>query len=320
MKRLRLIGLLILTAPIVGLSQITFDGANSTWGSGNAFSDMTTPGVWRTDITPDGSTAYAAGATSGDFYVFGFANQSPSATAHYDLSGTDLSAGTVLTLTFTGLSAAPNYVAMTGGELTAYNYNAGTLTLTTSTVNPVASASDSDGSTLGSVFGLLLDYGSGNNYSGTVFQTDMYWGDITGMVGGYAGSSPTAGINANGINGQSASFIAHLPVSFLQANGINTPNDCIALVQKEGNRYNITIIRELHAGTNMFGDVGYTYEGTSNFDFDGTSNDDYVKATYSNSVWSAGNIGIAAVPEPSAYAAILGAFSLIGMLIYRRRS
>lgn len=49
---------------------------------------------------------------------------------------------------------------MTSGALTAYSYNATTdkLTLTTSTVDPVASASDT-GNALGSAFGLILDYG-----------------------------------------------------------------------------------------------------------------------------------------------------------------
>lgn len=147
----------------------------------------------------------------------------------------------------------------------------------------------------------------------------MYWGDMAAEASGYSGDSPIAGINADGLNGTSATFVAHLSVGFLQANGINSPNDCIALVQKSGGNYNITIVRELHASSNTFGDVGYTYEGASTFDLYGSGNDDYVKATYSNSVWSAGNIGITAVPEPSTYALIMGALSLVGLVAHRRR-
>lgn len=314
-----LVAVLALCFPTAALSQITFDGSSSMWGAGNSFSEAGTPGSWRTDVTPDGTTAYAGGGSDGTFYVFGFANTTPGATATYDLSSTDLSAGTSLDLVFTGLSAAPNYIAMTGGSLTAYSYNSGTLSLTTSTVNPVASASDTTGNTLGSAFGLILDYGGSTDLSGTVFQTDMYWGDVSAMDNGYSGDTPIAGINADGQNGTSATFIAHLTVAFLQANGINSPNDCIALVQKSGSSYNITIMRELHASANTFGDVGYTYEGASTFDLDGSGNDDYVKATYSNSVWSAGNIGVTAVPEPSTYALILGAVCLAGVAVRRRR-
>lgn len=312
-----LVGVLALSLPTAALAQISFDYSSSSWGASGTFAGSGTAGQ-----TVSATPGYYSATNGAGGFTFGFTNSaSPSATADYDLSSTVLTAGTSLSLVFTGLSEAPSYVAMTGGNLTAYSYNSGTLSLTASTIDPVASASDTTGSTLGSAFGLLWEYGGGSNdLSGTVFQTDMFWDDIASMPDGYSGDTPIAGINANGQNGTSATFIAHLSVAFLQANGINSPNDCVALVQKVGGSYSITIVRELHASSNTFGDEGYTYIGTSDFDLDGGGDDDYVKATYSNSVWSDGNIGItSAVPEPSTYALILGALSLVGIVVHRRR-
>ncbi len=314
-----LVAALVLSLPSVLQSQtIALDVANSSWGASGTF----TAGSGDTGATTSANQAFYRGNNSSGLYTFGFANNaSPSSTSDYNLSSTVLPATTALSLTFSNVTSAPNYIAITGGDITAYNYNATTdkLTLTTSTVNPVASASDSDGSALGSAFGLILDYGGSSDLSGTVFQTNMYWGDMAASASGYSGASPIAGINADGQDGTSATFIAHLSVAFLQANGINSPSDCVALVQKSGGSYSITIVRELHAASDTFGLDGYTYEGASTFDLDGSGNDDYVKATYSNSSWSDGNIGITAVPEPSTYALILGALTFVGMVINRRR-
>ena len=312
-----LIATLALCLPIAAQSQITFDHGNSSWGASGTFTAVGGDTGSTTSATP----AFYSGAHVSGVYTFGFANTAaPTGTSDFNLSSTVLPATTALTLTFSNVTAAPNYIAITGGDITAYNYNATTdkLTLTTSTVDPVASASDTDGTALGSAFGLILDYGGSNDLSGTVFQTNMYWGDVASVASDYSGDTPIASVNADGFDGIAATFIAHLSLEFLQANGINSPSDCIALVQKAGGNYNITIIREVHAGANAFDDVGYTYIGASTFDLDGSGNDDYVKATYSNSVWSDGNIGITAVPEPSTYALILGALSLAGIAIRRR--
>ena len=319
MNQRLLVTIFALCLPSTSLAiAISFDHASSSWGGSGTFFDVGGGNI-GTSALIGGTTAFASGNTDGTFFSFGFANTAPSSTAHYNLSSTDLTVGTSLNLVFTGLSSAPNYVAITGGSLTAYNYNSGTLTLTTSTVNPVRSASDTTGSTLSSAFGLILDYGGSTDLSGTVFQTNMFWGDVDTAASDYSGDTPIASVNADGYDGFAAEFIAHLSVEFLQANGINSPNDCIALVQKTGGSYNITIERELYADTNPYGNEGYTYIAASTFDFDGSGDDAYVKATYSNSVWSDGNIGITAVPEPSTYALILGSLSLIGIVVHRRR-
>lgn len=303
----------------------TLDLANSSWGTGGTlqgdasggllYSGATSTGIYFGTAQPDANT-----------FVFGLANAStPTTAAHYDVSSA-VAANTAFTLTFTGLSSVPKYIAYTGGALTSYSYNSGTLTLTASTINPVASASDTTGNTLGSAFGLLIVTGGSFDFSGTVFRTDMYWEDLSPLQN-YAGTTYVAGLNAAGQNGATASFYAYLPNSLLAANGLTQPDDAIARLQKSvGTPVTLDGLNlAIYAG----GDPGFTgqttswnYAGTSSFNFNGGANDDYTLASYANSSWSDGNIGIAAasaVPEPSTYAALFGSLALLTAL-WRRRA
>lgn len=281
-------------------------------------------GAIATGSGPSATNAYGGGATVNETqYVFGFADNFVTGISNYNLSATDLSAGTTLHLVFKDLTAAPKYVAFTGGALTSYTFDSGsgTLNLTASTINPVASASDSGGGTLNSAFGLMIETGGSLDFGGTVFRTDMYWGDISALAS-YDGTNFTAGLNADGQNGELTSFYAYLPLSVLSAAGINSPADCEAALQKSGvDGVALDISRDLYAPSDPnYAGGGYTYIDDSTYDFDGSGTDDYILATYSNSSWSDGNIGVTAVPEPSTYALILGALSLVGIAIHRRRS
>lgn len=299
-------------------AQITFSLGSSSWDTGGTFTGTSGGGTLLTSgMTPSGAY-FGNNQVDANTYVFGLVNTATptGATAEYDLSATSVTAGTTMNLTFTGLSAVPDYIAYTGGALTAYSYSSGTLSLSVSTVNPVASASDPTGATLGSSFGLMIVTGTSHNFSGTVFRTDMFWEDVNPLAN-YSGTNFVAGLNAAGQNGTMASFYAYLPSNFLNANGISAPADAEARLQKSGaasvllGSLGIDVFANANPGFPNEGTV-WNYGGASGFDFDGTAgNDDYVLATYANSSWSDGNIGITAVPEPSTYAALLGCLALL---------
>lgn len=296
---------------------VGFTGGNFTVPSGTATafatSVMGNQTIYRSGALFGATTAYGNGSLSGTKYLFGFVGTtSPTgAPSDFNLSATNLVAGTALTLSFQ-LQDRPKFVAYTGGDLTAYSYDATTkvLSLGVSTANPVASASDTGGTTLGSAFGLMIETGvSAPDYGGAVFRTDMYWRDLGTMVtgGGYAGDSPLAGLNASGVNGTTATFYAYLPTAFLSTIGLSDVNSIGAMVQKEsGTTYGIDVTK-----------LAVT-AGSSALDFDGSGVDAYVLASYANSSWSAGNIGITAVPEPATYAAVLGVFALLA--VWRRQT
>lgn len=315
---------------VLGLATVatcqTLDLSNSSWGTGGTLQGTSSGGLLYSGLTSTG-VYFGTSQPDANTFLFGLTNSAtPTTTANYNVSSA-VSANTALTLTFTGLSAVPKYIAYTGGALTSYSYNSGTLTLTASTINPVASASDPTGNTLSSAFGLVIVTGGSFNFSGTVFRTDMYWGDITPLQS-YGGSNFVAGVNAAGQNGATATFYAYLPMAFINAQGITQPDDAIARLQKNG-----------QAGVNLSGLVldiyspvaptfgtqstTYYYHNSTSLNFDGTAgNDDYVLATYANNSWSDGNIGIAAasaVPEPATYAALFGSLALLTAL-WRRRA
>jgi len=303
----------------------TLDVTHSSWGTGGTFQGDQTGGLLYSGVTSTG-VYFGTAQLDANTFAFGLASAStPTTAAHYDVAA--IGANTSVTLTFTGLSSVPKYIAYTGGALTSYSYSGGTLSLTASTVNPVASASDTTGSALTSAFGLMIVTGGSYNFNGTVFRTDMYWRDVNPLQN-YAGSTYVAGLNAAGQNGAAASFYAYLPSAFLAANGLNQPDDAVARLQKSAGA-GVTLGGlnfDIYAGSNP-GFTGqstsWSYAGTSAFNFDGTAgNDDYVLATYTNSSWSDGNIGIAlasSIPEPSTYAALLGSLALLTAL-WRRRA
>lgn len=310
------------------LSAQTLSLGGSSWGSGGSFQGTSSGGQLFTSGMSFSGAYFGSVQPDANTYVFGLVNTaSPTGIASNYNVASSLAAGTSITLTFTGLSSTPDYIAYTGGALTSYSYNAGTLTLTASTVDPVASASDTTGNTLGSAFGLMIVSGTAHNFSGTVFRTDMYWDDINPLQN-YSGTNYVAGLNAAGQNGATASFYAYLPMAFINAQGVTQPDDAVARLQKSGmagvdlSGLNIDIYS---SSAPAFGTqtTSWSYAGVSVFNFDGTAgNDDFVLATYTNSSWSDGNIGLAlasSVPEPSTYAAILGSLALLTAL-WRRRA
>ncbi|MBI2518012.1 MAG: hypothetical protein HYV95_14000 [Opitutae bacterium] len=293
-------------------AQISLDTSNSNWGTGGMFS----AGAMFTSLEAPSGAYYGGNLVDANTYVFGLVN-TPTPTGipgDYNLASTLVTAGTSLQLTFTGLTAVPDYIAYTGGALTAYSYNAGTLALTVSTIDPVASASDPAGTVLGSSFGLMIVTGSALNFSGTVFRADMFWDDINPLAN-YSGTDFVAGLNAAGQNGVAAAFSAYVPMTFLNAHGINAPDDVEARLQKDGQAsillggLSIAVFTPTNPGFPDEGTV-WNYGGVPTLDFDGVAgNDNYVLATYTNSNWSNGNIGLSAVPEPPVYVLLLGALS-----------
>lgn len=314
--------LILLASAAVNLAQ-TFNLAGSGWDTGGTFSGTSAGGTLLTSgMTPSGAY-FGTSQPDANTFVFGLVNN-PSPTgvpSDYNLSSTLVTAGTSLTLTFTGLSAVPDYIAYTGGALNSYSYTSGTLTLSASTINPVASALDPTGNTLGSAFGLMIVSGSSNNFGGTVFRTDMFWDDIKPLQN-YPGTSYAAGFNASGQNGILASFYAYLPTNYLGSVGITSPADCEAMLQKSaGGGVALSVSRTIYMPTNPgYPDEGtiWNYGGAPGLNFDGTAGaDGYVLAVYDNASWSDGNIGIAAVPEPSTYAMLAGTLALLAA--WRRR-
>lgn len=231
-----------------------------------------------------------------------------------------------MSLQFTGVTSRPSYIAYTGGALTGYAYNSGTgtLSLTASSVDPAASASDPAGSTLGSAFGLIIETDTtSSDYQGTVFRTDGFWADLAGLNTGYAGTEPLAGVNFDGEAGQNVNFDAHLTVDYLSAIGINSPSQCMAYLQKAGTSEDqaLAVTRELFGYGGIDPSLtggGYSFGGDSTFDFDGDgSTDNYLIANYSNSSWSEGNVGV--VPEPASAGLVSGFLTLTFLLTRRRR-
>jgi hypothetical protein len=194
---------LLVVATVVG--QTVFSTSGSSWGTGGSgtFSGTGSAGALLANGTTPNSIYYVAGTPDVNTAYFALVNNATPTYAASDFNvNSAMSAGTTITVKFTGLTARPDYVAYTGGALTAYSYNsaAGTLTLSANLVDPVASASDPTSMTLRSTFGVLIKSGTGYDFNGTVFQTGMYFNDVAPLAN-YSGTNYVAGVNASGING-----------------------------------------------------------------------------------------------------------------------
>ena len=310
-------------ATVTAHAAITFDSNNSTWGNNQSFYGSGVGyDVIRTDSSPNSSTAYAMGTTSGSQYIFGFAKELPQAVSSYNLANTDLGSSTNLKLQFSGIYSAPSYVAYTGGLLTSYNYNgaSGVLTLETSVASIAASASNTNNSAMTAGFGLIIETDQNFNFGGAVFRTDMFWGDLANFSGSYPGALPLAGLNANGQNGSNVTFDAYLTTNYLSSIGINSPAGCAAYIQKANTSFDLSLARTLYT-TNGVDPVlagNYSFGGTSSLNLDGGAIDNIIRAEYANNSWSAGNIGIRAVPEPSTYG-LMGVGAFVLATVARRR-
>jgi hypothetical protein len=322
---LRLVALFLsCCSAALALPLIQLDITGSSWGTASSFGSG--DGGTTGQTVGGGTQTYFGLNTVVGATVFGFTKTtSPSTFNDYNLTGTDLgTAGTTLNLKFTGVTAAPKYVAYSGGALTGYVYNsvAQTLTISASTVNPTGSSSNNLPAS-GSVFGLVIGTGGAVDYQGTVFGTNMYWNDLATMSA-YAGISPLTGLNANGIAGSTATFYAYLPLSYLSSIGINSPAAAQAIVQKaDGSNLTLALSTTIYAPSDPgFAGGGYSYGGVSLFDFNGgvsgSEVDNYALAQYANGSWSPANIGLNAIPEPATYAVLFGSLALLAA--WRRRA
>jgi hypothetical protein len=147
----------------------------------------------------------------------------------------------------------------------------------------------------------------------------MFWGDTANMIGNYAGTLPLAGINANGQSGSDVTFDAYFTTQYLGSIGIHSPAECAAYIQKEHTNFALNLSRTLFTvnGTDPILAGNYSFGGTSTFNLDGGTLDNVILAQYSNNSWSAGNVGIIVIPEPSTYA--LFGIGAMGMLMVMRK-
>ncbi len=241
-----------------------------------------------------------------------------------ELAGSNLAAGTTVHLSYTGLTSTPSYVALVGGNISGYSYNAasGTLSITATTGTLAQTSANYGPGSTSQALAVIIETNPTYDFGGSVFRTDAHWGDLTNMVASYLGTSPLVGLNVTGLNGSPVTFDAYLSLAYLASIGINSGAEAQAYVQKANTEFPIGTT------TTLFTAAGYDpqqagvlydiFGGQSSFDFNGGGLDDLIKATYVNNSWSAGNIGLIAVPEPSTYGLALGGLALVAVAVRRR--
>ena len=156
-----------------------------------------------------------------------------------NLADTDLPAGTELKLKFTYDFGPVRYIAVNGAEITAFTHKMpdwegpGCITITAKTVDPPATASDTDGSLVGSSFGMMIEMGGEYWYEGAIFLTDTLWSDVNQPQ--YTSPwEPVAAFNVAGQDGASANFTSYMPLRLANERfGIWRPQDLSAAVLKE---------------------------------------------------------------------------------------
>ena len=273
----------------VAQADVTFNGGLSAWGTnadgtgGNAFNNLG-GGIWGTDAVPNGTTRYFGGLTfpQAGVYNFAFGNAglqtAPSSPASFNLAdtglGADLRAGDNTKLVFDVTNGqALQYAAAMGSvsNMTITDLGGGTsrITMLGKVIDPVASASDPTGNTIGAGYALVLlmdKNGAGTLPSGipdqqkSIFSTNMYFSDVsTPNLAGVTG----VGLNANGVNGVAGSFTALIPQSLITASGL-TPLSIAGALDKA-----------VPGGFSLAQDGVVTINGQTYFSF-----------TASNSVWS----------------------------------
>jgi protocatechuate 3,4-dioxygenase beta subunit len=180
-------------------------------------------------------------------YTFGFASkETPGDTsaADYDLSATDLVPGTIMTLNFSYEFGPIRYILINGAELESFKHKMpdydgpGEFSMTVSIADPAASASDPDGSLLGSAFGFHIEMGGEFHYEGSVFVSDVFWQDIY-LAKHTQPWDPVLAFNVDGQAGQSASFAAYLPKWVIEERfWVNKPSEVRAAILKEDGSLN----------------------------------------------------------------------------------
>ena len=158
-------------------------------------------------------------------YRIAFTNSAPPAEGmpsvqEANLADTDLPAGTQLKLKFTYDFGPVRYIAVNGAEITAFTHKMpdwegpGCITITAKTVDPPATASDTDGSLVGSSFGMMIEMGGEYWYEGAIFLTDALWSDVNQLQ--YTSPwEPVAAFNVAGQDGASANFTSYMPLRLL---------------------------------------------------------------------------------------------------------
>ena len=258
-------------------------------------------------------------------YTFGFAalqDTTNATTADYDLSATDLTAGTSLTLAFSYDFGPIRYIGINGATIEEFRHRMpdwerpGKISITVEIADPAASASDPDGSILSSAFGLHIEMGGDFHYDGSIMVTDMFWKDIEKPQFTMPWD-PVVAMNANGEPGQPVNFAAYTPRWVVEDRFWMKPSEVKAAVKKEDGSLSY-ITGSTTEGDNFVGSgfqrgsfkgrpFGFDDDGNpvdepsggtgnlpdSNFDFDGDGRaDNTFMVSFTNDSWSSADIQI----------------------------